>query len=688
MKRIIILTTLLLGIYVRGLSQTILSENFDSYNTSQLLTVVSPGWSSAFAALGMPDSMGVISSTESNSPQNSLFQNASMFIQNDLGITVSSGNLTIQMALKIPTGKRFVFDFGYDDTEVLFSNGIMTVYDPNGVAISSNLNYPQNTWFIFRIEANFDLSTWKNYINNQQAGADYVNFSQTPISSIRMMAFDKFNPTLGNQNIQAWIDDISIIKTNVSLENFDLGLAQIQPDYGVVSQQKKVRTRIQNLGQTIINSATVTMNYDNGAVISVKNLSNLNLQSLDNKIIEFNDPIVLGNNKTIVVTLSNINGTSDDNPNNNSANYVINNLITPAANKKIYIEEATGTWCGFCPQARVTSEWLTHTFGEFVEVAELHDSDPMATPSYNPLSLGVLGFPTIRIDRDTNRSIQFLEEEYTQGLFQNNLFMLPIGANSFLNRLTIAPHAVINPTYTYNSTTRELAVTVDYVFTEATTNYKVACALTEDNITGSGDGTILTDFDQMNYFNGTNHIVTPDSVDLYDLPNIIPASQMVYDHIGRIISPSITGTGISNTTAGQTITQTFNFVVNQNWNPAYIKVIAMLIDDSGHVDNVQSASLQDIFLDVQNAVVNVADFTVYPNPANDNCTIRFSKALDGPAAVTILGIDGRIVKTQTLNSEKETSTYEIDLSTLTEGNYVIQISRGNYFQTFKLIKID
>jgi hypothetical protein len=73
--------------------------------------------------------------------------------------------------------------------------------------------------------------------------------------------------------------------------------------------------------------------------------------------------------------------------------------------------------------------------------------------------------------------------------------------------------------------------------------------------------------------------------------------------------------------------------------------------------------------------------TVYPNPANENLTLTLTKE-DGTATGSVYDITGRLViQPTTLNVQHPT----IDLSSLTDGIYFIEISTGKGSCTQKFI---
>ncbi|MDE6514299.1 MAG: hypothetical protein K2L05_08970 [Muribaculaceae bacterium] len=72
-----------------------------------------------------------------------------------------------------------------------------------------------------------------------------------------------------------------------------------------------------------------------------------------------------------------------------------------AAKRNIVVEEATGTWCGWCPMGYVLLESVREKYDDVVVIA-VHDTDNMATSSYDGfISQYISGYPQYLISRYT-----------------------------------------------------------------------------------------------------------------------------------------------------------------------------------------------------------------------------------------------------------------------------------------------
>ncbi|MSP85500.1 MAG: T9SS type A sorting domain-containing protein, partial [Flavobacteriaceae bacterium] len=77
---------------------------------------------------------------------------------------------------------------------------------------------------------------------------------------------------------------------------------------------------------------------------------------------------------------------------------------------------------------------------------------------------------------------------------------------------------------------------------------------------------------------------------------------------------------------------------------------------------------------------------VFPNPAKNNFTIQFPNTIDSDLEVSIITINGQIVKKQII-SQNELIDYQkkVDVTDLKNGIYLIQLYSTNYSKTLKIV---
>ena len=70
----------------------------------------------------------------------------------------------------------------------------------------------------------------------------------------------------------------------------------------------------------------------------------------------------------------------------------------------------------------------------------------------------------------------------------------------------------------------------------------------------------------------------------------------------------------------------------------------------------------------------------------NNLTIQFPNTIDSDTEVTIISINGQVVKKQTI-SQNELIDYQkqIDVTDLKNGIYLLQLHSNNYSKTLKIV---
>lgn len=93
--------------------------------------------------------------------------------------------------------------------------------------------------------------------------------------------------------------------------------------------------------------------------------------------------------------------------------------------------------------------------------------------------------------------------------------------------------------------------------------------------------------------------------------------------------------------------------------------------------NVASQSADNfIQSDAQNEV-----FSLYPNPANDMINLSFEAELTGPVSITVLDMQGKIIRNETVVPVQGVNVFNLDTSSLIDGFYLIQMSSNDIVHT-------
>ena len=77
---------------------------------------------------------------------------------------------------------------------------------------------------------------------------------------------------------------------------------------------------------------------------------------------------------------------------------------------------------------------------------------------------------------------------------------------------------------------------------------------------------------------------------------------------------------------------------------------------------------------------------IFPNPVKNNLTIQFPNTIDSDTEVTIISINGQVVKKQIITQNEQIDYQkQIDVTDLKNGIYLIQLHSNNYSKTLKIV---
>ena len=506
--------------------------------------------------------------------------------------------------------------------------------------------YPLNQWFEQQLVIDLNNNNWEVFHDGVSQGS----FS----TLINQIASIDYYPTAGQE---FFVDDVCINYTAPQLDPLNAQVLNVSSLSGLAGQDRYPSVEIRNFGVNDINSFDVTYDY-NGTLVT-ENISGLILTSMSTYTVDFNNTITLTSATTAQAYIYNINGGQ---PQSTSDDTLLTNLnvVVPAANKIVVGEEATGTWCGWCPRGAVALNWMDQDYEGYWQGIAVHNGDLMTDATYdNGIAGYISGYPSGLVDRGS--------------VIDPSAF-----SADFLQRIIIPPHARITNGAVIDGTT--LKVSLDVTFLQSTSGtYKLACTLVEDSVTGTGP-----QYYQANYYSGGSSLVDVDGTDWNAKPSNVPDYLMVYRHVARAISPSFLGDALPNNSynTGDVETVCFEFDIDPNWDLDKIHIVGMLFDAQGKTDNASSSSIADAVTEGYSNNCSGASETiylsgpdkliVYPNPASNNLYIN--NIPNNIEFINIINIEGKeVLKTKTANS--------IDISSLSKGIYVIKFNGYDFVET-------
>lgn len=658
--------------FCASLFSQIFTDNFDSYTAGQdLVAQNSTDWDTWTGGTGAEDV--AVSNANSSSGSNSLYFSSTSATGGPEDIILrfaqvyTSGNFTLESNFHVPAGKNAYFNLQQDFTvggvwaiDCFMNNDGSLVFENSGTPFLTT-TFPVGVWFNMRVEIDLTTNVWEVFINNVSEGT----FSN-PVNSIGILDFYPVDASS-----QFYVDDVSYNHIPASLPAVNGGVTFVTQLGGIAGQSSNVDCTVRNLGSNNITSFDIEYTY-NGAPAVQESVGPISLASLATYNHIFATPVTLAaGSMPLTVTISNVNNAgTDGNPSDDAKSITINPVV-PATGKIVLGEEATGTWCGWCPRGTVAMDYMSDTYPNFWAGVAVHNNDPMADPVYdaglNPLIGG--SYPNLVVDRGPANDPSTAEQ-------------------SFLQQIVIAPTAYLTNGATYNSTTRELevSVTVDYQMA-ASGAWKLGVILTEDGVTGTTAG-----YNQVNYYAGGG---SGPMGGFEVLADPVPAAQMVYDHVGRVISPGFDGLGglfpasISN---GDSYTACFSFTLPAAWDDTKIHVISFLRNPSGAIDNAGQETIASAVANgltactvgVSEELAQGVSFNLFPNPTNGVTFIDIINNDNENVNVSIMDMTGKIVA-QRAYDVNGTVQLPLVTSTLDKGIYIVTLTVGDSVQQQKLI---
>ena len=670
--------------------QSTYSDNFDAYTSGDYIGVVSPNWTTWSGTVGGAEDAQVVT-TQASSGANSIFLTSSspgggpQDVVLPFGGEYNTGTFDFQMDMRVESGEGAYFNFQANSTigQVwamecrMNQSGNYSIANTNGTYLTGT--YPTGAWFEVRFAINLNTNVWEMFIDNVSQGT----FSNS-VNQVASLNLYPVNQTAdgGNNLATFWIDDVSYTHTAYTLPSLNAAVvavgavdpATLEPGMvnGLVGQDKVFAATIRNLGVNPITAFDIAYDY-NGANPS-QTVSGVNIPSLGTEVVVFTAPATLASGSNpLNATVSNVNGMGQDgDANDDVGTRMVDITATAAADKIVVIEEATGTWCQWCPRGAIYMDYMAENYdGNFAGIA-VHNNDPMANLNYDtPFGSFISGYPSVVVERGTEVDPLDMEQE-------------------FLTKVINAPAAAIVNGATYNTSTRELEVSLSYTFASAANaNWKVGCVLVEDSVTGTSGA-----YAQSNAY-GNNAVGPMGGYENFGAS--VPAASMHYNHVARSISPLFGGhAGFTGPVAiGATEVFNFSFVLDQDWDADNMHIIGILYNDLGTIDNGSITTIDDA---IANGYVNgspVVGVTqpdqpdalvgLYPNPAQDQAWLELNLKAETNIIVRLRDVQGRLLSAHDYGMLNNSHRIPVYTAELAQGMYIVEVQIGDDLQMKRLV---
>ena len=649
-----------------SISQTF-SDDFESYSVGSYLGSSSPDWTTWSGAEGGAEDVQITDNNASSGSKAIYFSStaanggpADVVLPFDQ--VYNSGNFSFEANFYVEAGKGAYFNL--QGTLVVAQVWALDCYmlEDGTLKLSNqgtpyiNANYPSAQWFNLRVEMDLTSNVWELFIDNVSQGS----FSN-PTGQIGILDLYPVNPAgQGGNGISGFfVDDISYTHLPATLPPLNGGVSFISQISGIAGLSYDVIATARNLGESEINSFDLTYNY-NGIDIT-ENITGLNLASLETYEHTFGTALtpVLGNND-LTVTISNVNGVSPDDDSSDDSKVISIDPIVPAEGKVVVGEEATGTWCQWCPRGAVYMDLFEEQYGYYWVGIAVHNGDPMTDATYDTgIGSMIGGYPSAVVDRGADVDPSAMNAD-------------------FLDRLLTEPSGVITNGAIWDPVTRELQVSVKSTFSQSVNNdYRLACVLSEDGVTGTDAG-----YNQSNaYAGGGNGVMGG----YESLPSSVPAAQMVYDHVARAIAPSFDGSSVffpANVNAGESVVSNYFFTLPADWDADNMHIIGLLISPDGRIDNAGSTSISEAVsngyeLGPNLGETNPLDFQIddvlklYPNPTSAKLNVTLDMGNSNMNELKVYNYKGQVIENFNLKAQFGSWTYILDVAKFAPGVYAV-----------------
>ena len=444
------------------------------------------------------------------------------------------------------------------------------------------------------------------------------------------------------------VDQYRIIVDNVTLKSLppnDVALKKLNIAKFIVKDTNyPIAVLVENKGSNPITSLQITSNDGTNEIIET---FSLNLAPGQQEVVAPPTPLNYASvaEKNLSVTITQVNGVADINPADNAISTSFR-VVSQNSPKKVVFEEGTGTWCGWCPRGTVAMDYGTTTYPDnFIGIA-VHNGDPMVLAAYNS-GAGFSGFPGMNVDR---------------------LVKGTDISNSQVNRFIESRKNLVVPAELNASGTlvgRDLNITASATFRTvySQANLRLAVVISEDGVRGTTTG-----YRQSNYYSGGGN----GPMGGYEnLPNPVPAAQMVYDHVGRALLGGYAGQPESVPTIitdGLVANQAFSYTIPDTYNLENMHLVVMLLDaGTGEIINARTVLLST--LGTTQAETNKNYLTIYPNPATEYFRIQADYNVD----IQVYDASGKLA----LSKTNVSSNQNVPVKGLAKGVYIVKMQEKN-----------
>ncbi|MBK7231695.1 MAG: Omp28-related outer membrane protein [Saprospiraceae bacterium] len=527
-------------------------------------------------------------------------------------------------------------------------------------------DYTPGEWLKFNLKADLTNNLWEVFLNDVSVS----KFSNINNSIASLNLYPTFRAPANGCTF--YIDDVSYSYVPYTRTNLEATLlnSNYKPRF-LAGESSGGSVLIRNIGLSPITSLELTTKVGNGTP-ETNTFSNLNIAPLASTTLNLAKIVYAPGANDLDVTISKVNGQNDDDQANNTKISSITGVV-PAQHKVVVAEEATGTWCQWCPRGAVFMDSMDRTYHKYFAGIAVHGgsaTEPMRIPVYDAGLTsfpGFQGFPSVIFDRGIIIDPSDLE-------------------TSFYDNIVVETPVILTNGATWNPTTGDLVVSVKADFIkDLSGDYRFNMVLVENGVKGNTSA-----YNQSNaYSGGANGKMGGYEI----LPNPVPASRMTYNHVARIIMDGFDGLSgyLPNVLSSGTthyITYTTNLPIA--WKEANIEIIGMVYGPAGEVVNATKTSIAEavangLFVSTENPTEALSPMKITPNPAAENSQVELELSTPSQVRLEILDLTGKVIQSRNYGQLEGSVVLPIQTLGMNNGVYTIRVNLDGEAQTKKLV---
>jgi len=535
-------------------------------------------------------------------------------------------------------------------------------YSPAGVSndwmimqsMTQDANYPDG--YEVRVSTSgttADITTFSDLIYDVSADASAWNLHVATLGNYVGQTINVAFRNITTDGFVLLLDDISA----EVVPAFDAGLSALTNLPYAQAGNVNIEGTFTNYGSNTINAIDII--WSDGTNSYTDNLTGLNITSGASYNFSHATPLTVASgvnyNIDVMTSLPN-----DGDPANDMMSITIGGM-SGLTTKNVVGEEATGTWCGWCPRGAVALEDMENV-GTFIGIA-IHNADPMVVTDYdNGIGAFISGYPSAVTDR----------------VIVNDPTNFQANHNSRINEIAPADVSVTNVIVSGNTITFD----VEAAFAVTTNgDFRLNAVIVENDVTGTGNG-----WSQVNYYSGGGTPLVGAGHNWQTAADPVPAVDMYYDHVARDILGGFNGLAGSipaSVVAGNTYTQSFSYTVQNDEDINEIHLVGMLHNNANNGEILNAGERQ--------AIVGISDESynfeanIFPNPTNDVAIISLELEEASSVNIEITSITGAIVKASDKGVLSGNHQFAFNGSDLEAGIYFVRITVGNQILTKRVV---